>query len=137
MKEGLIDQAEILYKKAIVLRPNFAKAFNNLGNLYLSKSNYEKAKENFFVATKYDGDYFEAYTNLGSLYYKEGKIDSARHYWEKSININPEFGQAYYNFGVLYYNSKDYKKAQHYFNRAKQLGLDVNPDLLNTIKQNQ
>lgn len=134
-KEGAVDQAELYYKKAIELRPNYSKAFNNLGNLYLSKNMYAKAEESFLSAVESDPDYYEAYSNLGSLYYKQGNAELAKINWEKSIKINPEFAQAYYNLGVLFYNSKEYKKAGQYFGRAQELGLNVNPALLNSVKE--
>ena len=56
--------AENIYKEVISLDPNNSIAFNNLGIIYLSLNEYEKAMKSFEEAIRIKTDYLDALKNL-------------------------------------------------------------------------
>ena len=44
--EGLLDQAEIEFKKTLEINPNQAMAYSNLAGIYLEKNRFEEVKDN-------------------------------------------------------------------------------------------
>ena len=52
------------FEKAINLKPNFEKAYNNMGNLLNSLGEFEKATKAYENALQIKQDYSLAYSNL-------------------------------------------------------------------------
>ena len=65
------------YNKAILIKPNFAEAYYNLGLVLKEQGNLEEAASNFSKAISYKPDYAEAHNNLGITFKKRGKLEDA------------------------------------------------------------
>ena len=39
--QGKLDEAILAYNKSISLKPDYAEAYNNLGNVFKDKGNYQ------------------------------------------------------------------------------------------------
>lgn len=87
-KAGDIDYALTLYTKAIYLKPDFAKAHNNLGTLYAYKGDYTKAEEEYKRAITIDSDYTIALRNLALLYLEMGDQEKFHEYWKRAAGID-------------------------------------------------
>ena len=61
------------YNKAIELKPNYTKAYNNRGNSYNSMKNYAAAIADYNEAIELDPDYADAYYNRGLSFSKTGE----------------------------------------------------------------
>ena len=85
--EGKLKESEIFYKKAIELKPDYAEAHNNLGNIYkeLGKKYGEKS---YKKAIELKPDYAEAYLNIGKLFKELEQTNEAIKYFEKSLKID-------------------------------------------------
>ena len=59
-----MNEAETSYKKAIVLKPNFAKAHNNFGVLLKDLGKLSEACSGFIQAINLNPNYNNAYENL-------------------------------------------------------------------------
>jgi tetratricopeptide (TPR) repeat protein len=82
------------------LAPNsheqFAKAYNNLGNLYYGQGDYDRAEEYYAKCKEiYENETFSqgvnlatVYNNLGSLYLTKGDTEIAQQYYVKSQTIH-------------------------------------------------
>jgi tetratricopeptide (TPR) repeat protein len=64
-------------KRATVLKPDSARAFNYLGIAYFMRNNLDEARACFQKALEINPDYAAAHCNLGDLQFKEGKADLA------------------------------------------------------------
>ena len=62
---------------------------NNLGAIYILKSEYSKAKPYIEKAIAIAPDYSDALSNLGEIYKNEQENDKAIQCYLKSIKINP------------------------------------------------
>lgn len=77
------DQAEEMYKRAILLQPESAVAYHNLGNTYKARGEREKAIASFEKAILLQPDFFFSYNALVNLYLQEGNLEAAKQVSER------------------------------------------------------
>jgi hypothetical protein len=63
---GRLEEAEVSYRKAIKLKPDYAEAHNNLGNTLKELGRLEEAEVSYRKAIKLKPDYAGAYYNLSN-----------------------------------------------------------------------
>ena len=99
---GLMQEAADKYKQAIVLKPDFAMAFNNLGNALAKTELKDEAFKNYRHALEIKPDYVEAYINMGLLFKNMKKLDEAIGAYQAALSLDPESAVACNNLaGVL------------------------------------
>lgn len=85
--------------------PFSVRAINNLGNRYLDKKQYDKAKECFEQLVARNPKDYIAQQNLGAIHEREDSpfhdVDKAITYFNASVTSNPDFAEGYYNLGRL------------------------------------
>ncbi|MGH6907325.1 MAG: tetratricopeptide repeat protein [Aestuariivirga sp.] len=69
---------------------NLGVAYNNRGNAYSNKNEYDLAIADYDKAIALNPEYAEAYNNRGNAYYRKGKYDRAIADYDKAIALNPE-----------------------------------------------
>ena len=94
MKGGNYEMAESYFHEASRIDPDNATAFNNLGVLYLRKSESSSVTEAE----------------------KEKFLDEAAGYFKKAMSISPGFLQPKFNLGLCYMKRGEFGKAREYFN---------------------
>lgn len=114
-KRDNLPKAENFFKKAIELKPMYAKAYNNLANIEVRRDNLEKAIEYDLQAVQIDPSYPEAYYNLALIYKKKKDFINEIAYLDKTVQADPKYYQAYFNRGLAYYNNGDYEQAKYNF----------------------
>jgi hypothetical protein len=92
-------------------QPNYAQAFNNLGNLLKETGRLEEAKENYTKALTLNPNYAEAHNNLGFTLQQVGKLDEAEASYTKALTMKPDYTEALYNRGYLLFNKARYEEA--------------------------
>jgi Flp pilus assembly protein TadD len=75
---GVLDEARACYSKAIQLRPDEAKAYNNLGSVYARQGSRDTAIELYRTALDLRPEYPEAMFNLGTVYGEKGDTVQSR-----------------------------------------------------------
>jgi glycosyltransferase involved in cell wall biosynthesis len=83
------EEAEKIFKKAILEDPSDYVVHFNLGSLYIDNKDYYKAIRKFEKVLKLNQSCAEAYFNLGLVYKYLGKKEKARLNFERSQNMNP------------------------------------------------
>lgn len=73
----------------------------NLGNYYLNKKEYEKAKRELLTATIQDPNFSEAHNNLGTVLGLMGDYQKAEISFLKALEINPKNSEAKNNLEKL------------------------------------
>ncbi len=106
-KLGKLKEAEILYRKAIKLNPNFANAHLNLGNILNYLGNLQEAELSTRKAIKLNPDLAEAHANLGNILRDLGNLQEAELSTRKAIQINPNLAKAYYFLSLLKYSNEN------------------------------
>ncbi|MDE0185365.1 MAG: tetratricopeptide repeat protein [Candidatus Poribacteria bacterium] len=117
LKSGEFDQAINAYTIAIKHKKRtlfFSKApslYNNLGQAYLSKAQYDEAIAAFKHALEIKPDSVEVYINLATAYLKQNLPRRALEACQQAIRIAPRSPFAHYNLACAYALADDPAKA--------------------------
>ena len=112
------DVAIDSYQKAIKIKPKYADAYNNLGNVLRDKGDLEGAIESFRQAIKIKPDYAVYYNNLGLAKREKGDVKGAIDSYQRVISIKPDYADAYNNMGNALRDKGDLKGAIDSFQQA-------------------
>lgn len=134
LKKGELDRAIRELTKAISIDPNLAEAYNNLGNAYLKKGESGRAIAEYERAIAVNQYFAPAHLNLGVIYRREGQLERAIAKLQRALVINPSYGKAHYQLCIAYYYDKQYELARTHCSKAAELGVTVNPKLLESLK---
>jgi tetratricopeptide (TPR) repeat protein len=99
-KQGRVDEAIDLARKAIALAPEYGIAHYNLGNLYAAQERLDLAQKHFEEALRLYPNYAEVHSNYGQLLAERGDIESGMRYFQRAIALNPRLSRAQLNLGV-------------------------------------
>ncbi|MEI6433300.1 MAG: tetratricopeptide repeat protein [Bacteroidota bacterium] len=120
--KGNLQEALTLYKKAVELKPEFAEAWYNLGNIYGKTGKYADAMQCMDNAIRFKKDYAEALSSRGIAYASMGKVNEALNDLSSSIKANPKCAAAYYNRAIVYLTNGNRESACTDLNKAIELG---------------
>ncbi|MBW1295856.1 CHAT domain-containing protein [Aquimarina litoralis] len=106
-----------------------ARACNNLGQYYLKKTNWKKAKDYFriakgvFTSKNKTSGIIESYNNLGQVYLAENDFTSAEEEFKKAINVdksedNSFLAFSYNNLARIYYIKAKYEVSIEFMSKA-------------------
>ena len=126
-QRGNFENAEVLYKKILQLKPNHLNTNFFLGTLFIQRKDFYLAKKKFLKVVLINPNHFYAYNYLGIIHKELKNFDKAKEYFDKAISLNKNYADAYYNLGLLYKDSEDYKNAQKYYQKT----IQANPNHIN------
>ena len=112
-----ITEAELTYKRAIKLKPDYWGGYNDLGVFYYKNSRYEDAIAQFKDVIKLTPDNYRGYNNLGGIYYMLERWKDALVMFEQSLKIRKSYN-TYSNLGTLYYIENKYEDAARMYEEA-------------------
>lgn len=115
--KGDYDKAEILYRKAIDLRPESLLAQNNLGKIFLIKGNYDSAYYYIDKAKSLDTLSPEPMYSMAQLYIKSKMYDNAIWELEKIQRVSP----GYMNSDLMLEETKKLSMATGMFSGPKDI----------------
>ncbi len=124
---GKIQKAELLYRKAIDLNPNYAIAHSNLGNIWKEIGKLKEAELSYRKAIEIKPDYADAHYNLGNILKELGNLKEAEISTRKVIEINPNYTEAYYNLGTILRDLGKLKEALDSYLKV----IEINPTFSN------
>lgn len=87
------------YQRAIRLKPDWADAYCNLGNVLSSVGRIDEAIKNFKKAIVLNPNLIEAYSNLGNALVRKGEITEGINYHYKAIQLKSDWAELHYNLG--------------------------------------
>ncbi len=117
-----IDKAVENLNKAIIINPEYYKAYYNLGCIFLNKKAFELAESNLLLAIKYNKDFAYSYYNLGTLYLRCGKYEKAKKNLIKAIYLKNDEKDFYINLAYAYKflgKEKEAKRLLEIYNKAE------------------
>jgi len=124
---GNSKQAEILLRRAIELKPDFANAYSNLGNILRDLGNLKEAESSLRKAIELKPDFANAYSNLGMIQNDLGNLKEAESSLRKAIEMKPDFANAYSNLGMILNDLGNLKEAESSLRKA----IELKPDFAN------
>ncbi|MEK6645832.1 MAG: tetratricopeptide repeat protein [Candidatus Firestonebacteria bacterium] len=95
--------------------------YNNQGNIFLGKGEYDKAIELYKKALNVHPKYAEAYNNLGLCYMNKGDFNLAIDSYYKSLSIKPSDARVYSNLGVVYFRTNNFKESIKVLEKAVEI----------------
>lgn len=121
---GQTDAAEKCGLKAVELDSTFALAHYNLGYVYLTKDEPNKAIHFFEKTITYSPDYIDAYFNLGNSYFNISNFEHAKQMWLEYQQKNPSDPDVYNSLGEVSMQLRKAVEAEAYFMKA----IELNPE---------
>ncbi|MDP6095829.1 MAG: tetratricopeptide repeat protein, partial [Gammaproteobacteria bacterium] len=122
--KGESDAAIESYKKALKIKPDYAEAYNNMGNALLNKGEPDPAIESYKKALKIKPDYAGAYNSMGNALKDKGEPDPAIESFKKALKIKPDYAEAYNNMGNALLDKGDPEAAIESYKMA----IKIKPD---------
>jgi spermidine synthase len=134
LEQGKLDEAIEHFKKCIATKPDDVGAHNNLGIAYTKKDMSDKAIKEFERALIINPNFAMAHSNLGNIYVKKGELDKAITAYKRAIAIKADYASAHNSLAVAYYYKENYKLAIIHCDKAVELGVSIDPKLLELLK---
>ena len=113
--------AKNLYKQILETDPNNVDAYNNLGLIFGTLGEFEKAVDCYEKAIKINPKSANAHNNLGLVYEKFKEYQKAISCYQKSIQINSRYVFAYFNLGNLFKTLGKLKEAKKSYEKTIQI----------------
>lgn len=88
-KQARNEEALILFKRAIRVKPSFADAHNNIASVFKNLGQYSEVEQALEKCLKYAPRHLLALVNLGKLQVKKGNNQLAKGYLEKALKVDP------------------------------------------------
>ena len=121
--------------KIIILHdPLSPEEHNNLGRIYESQNNFEKAMQQYHTALKKDPNFVPSLLLLGDLSYRLKKYSEAETAYKKAIKLQPENGDIYNDLCWVYIDQNiDLDTASELIQKALSLTPEHRPYYLDTL----
>jgi tetratricopeptide (TPR) repeat protein len=123
--EGKEDQAIEHYRKAIKEAPDFAVAHNNLGSLYVGKSDFPGAQKEFAESMRLAPSDSKAYFNMANVMLLTGQLQDAERYLQDGFRKQPESAFGLFVQGSVLERAGKLPDAE----RALRRSLELNPKM--------
>ena len=126
---GDLDAAKGIYKQVLIIDPNHAASWMNLGLTYNKLGSSDKALAALNRAKQLTPDKSAVHYNIGNIYMDQGALRPAMSAYRQALRTNPKFGDASNNLGETLIRQGDHSAAIAEFRR----GLIYNPDHLGLL----
>jgi len=128
------NQAADLFRRALDIDPEYARAYAGLCDVFLSNYRYTsntsmvpRAQSYCERALQIDDSLFEVRMSLGNLHLATGEYEQAEAQFLIAIEVEPESDRAYSRLGDSYLGREQESKAEEAYLHALQLAPE-NPD---------
>ena len=106
------------YKKALLVKPDYADAFCNIGIVQQKKGELKTAIQNYKKAIKINPLHVRAHYNMGISYKTKGDPEGAIACYKQAIKLQPNHAEAYNNMGTAFSDGNKLQKAIDCFKQA-------------------
>jgi tetratricopeptide (TPR) repeat protein len=101
VKDQNLELAIACFREAITLQPDYAAAYNQLGNALQGLGQSDEAIACYQQVLEINPNVAAAHCNLGSIWQMQGKFKEAIAAYQRAIIIKPDFALAHRNLGGL------------------------------------
>lgn len=131
MAKGTPEEAEKCYRQALVLDPDSAEAYNNLGLVLDKLERFGEAVDCYLKALSIDPAHAEACLNLGNWHRAHGNAEEQVRYYEKALSLKSDYCEAHNNLGSCFQAQGKLDEAVARFEKALALKPDYVWAMLN------
>ncbi len=110
-----------------------SSVYASLGELYMDRNDFEKAKEYFEKSIDIDPSNHALSYNVAEILFNSNRIDEAIHYYQLTAKIKPDWPKSYLKLGYCYLNKGEMETAIDYLNRFIELSPEDDPQV-NSVK---
>lgn len=123
-RERNLALAETMYRRAMVLRPDWTWPYVGLGTLLgrQSPAQWDEALQLLQEAVKIAPDWHQAHDVRAQILRAAGRLEEARESAEQALALQPESIAAQNNYANLLVTLADYAGAERHYRRAIELG---------------
>jgi tetratricopeptide (TPR) repeat protein len=125
--DARISGCTVLIDAAYGTTAALAIAYNNRGNAYIAKGDFDRAIEDFDRSIKLDRAYIKPLNNRGVAYMKKGEHDLAIQAFDEAIRLDPNYVNAFANRAAAYLKKHDHARAAQDFDEAIRLSPGLEP----------
>ena len=104
--------------EAIKLKPDYAEAYNNRGNVYSETGQYQMAIDDYSESIRLRPESVHAYNNRGLAYSKLEKQKEAIEDYNEAIRLKPDNSVSYNNRGAAHLALGQYQQAIEDYSEA-------------------
>lgn len=128
-QEGMYDDAQSLYQKALEVDPKSSLALYEMALLYYDQMDYKRAIEYVDLALKFDkSSQKQAFLLKGSALDNLGDRQGAIKIYKKAIKRYADDYLVHYNIGLTYWRAGEVERAEDHLHEA----VFLKPDHLNS-----
>lgn len=124
LDEGRHSEAEVAFRQAIRLDPEYVEAHYNLGVLLLHQSRWSEAEAEIRCVIEKSPNLSEAHNNLGVILKSRGAAETALSAFEQAVQLRPGNLQALSNLAEMHWEIKDYQGAEKLYRQIKSISPD-------------
>ena len=117
-RQGRLPEAEKGYGEVLKIRPDWGRALNALGTLFLDQNQLEQARKIFEKAVHLTPPSLSACYNLGRMKQIENDHRGAIPIYRIMLDEQPDIGEAWNNLGVAYRETGKQEDAISCFRKA-------------------
>ena len=128
-QEGKLEEAMVIYKKILEIKPNLAEAHNNLGIILQQLNRNDEAEKSFKKALEIRPNFADAHNNLGIVFHLMKKLDEAKESFNKAVELKHDYFVAYNNLGKIFHQLNKLDEAEESFKKA----LKIKPDFIEAL----
>ena len=121
LAQSKLAEAEVHFRRALVISPDFADAHNNLGVVLREAGRTEEAIDHFETAARLNSNSPNPYFNLGLTFRRLGRIDSAIAQYRLALTQEPAFAQAHFELGLALMDAGLVLEAADHLSRSAAL----------------
>jgi Flp pilus assembly protein TadD len=119
--KGERDEAISHYEGALKIAPDYYPAHNNLGSLYLGKSDFKAAEAQFRESVRLDQNEAQAYFNLGNVLMLTGRYTESEAALAAGLRRRPDSAFARFLRGCVFVRTGKFEEAEKSLRQALQL----------------
>lgn len=127
LKEGNLNDAKLLFDKAVGLGKKNADVYSAIGEAYLQDPKFNASSiETLEKAVSINGQHAASHILLGDAYLKQNNANGGKAVsnYEKAATLSPKEGMPHYKVGIVYLRSTNYDVALTSFLKA----VEVDPN---------
>jgi len=118
VSQNRLDEAIEQFKRAIIMRPDYAKAHNNLGVALAGRGDVMEGIEHLQEAVSIKPDYAVAHYNLGIALLSQNDTEGALEHLSEAVRIFPDHLEAQLSLGKLLARIGMSEKAASHFEQV-------------------
>ena len=122
---GQLDIAVQSYKKALSIKPDYAKAHYNLGGAFQELDKLHDSAKSYENAITLEPENAQAHNNLAIVLRELGQLEEAEASCRKAIVLDPEYAEAHSCLSIILYANGDLNSALESIKKA----YSINPKL--------